>query len=190
MKLPSGPSWLSARTVLIVISALGLAPVASADDGAARLRPGAIEIGLAGSFASVAGSARTTLALRAGGFRGAGPGLAGFEAELGYNHVQSLDTVDFGGNLSWQHAVGSVSPFVAVGGGIRQETLGSFSQARYPVGVALGLRTLFGTGAAFRVEYRYRRILRDPVADFTEHHALVGLSIVLRNSERPWRGGE
>lgn len=178
------------RIALIATCVLAFAPGVRADGAPPRLRPGAIEIGFAGSLVSVAGSARTTLALRGGGFRTAGPGLGGFEVELGYNHVRSLDTAELQGNVSWQHAAGSVHPFVALGGGVRQETLGSFSQARYPVGFAFGLRSLFGTGAAFRIEYRYRRLLNDPVADFTEHHTWVGFSILLRNSERPTRGEE
>ncbi len=177
---------------LAAACALILAPTPGRGAEVARLRPGAIEVGLAGSVASVAGSTRASVALRLGSFRAAGSGLAGFEAELGYTHVQALDTVDLGGNVSWQHAAGasSLHPFFALGGGLRQETLGSFSQARYPVGFALGLRALVGPRAALRVEYRYRRILNDPVANFTEHDALVGLSILLRNPERPGRGGE
>ena len=180
------------RIVPVILLASILAPTTGWGAQAPRLRPGAIEIGLAGSLVSVAGSAHASLTLRAGGFRGVGLGLAGFEVELGYNHVRALDTADLGGDVSWQRAVGTMSiyPFVALGGGLRQETLGSFSQALYPVGFALGLRALTGPGAAVRVEYRYRRILNDPVADFSEHQVLVGVSILLRNSERPDRGGE
>jgi hypothetical protein len=69
-------------------------------------------------------------------------------------------------------------------------SLGSFSQARYPVGLALSARVLFDARVAMRVEYRFRRVLNDPVADFTEHRVLTGLSLLLRNTERPERGGE
>ena len=180
---PGIPSLL-ATVVLFAAPTVGLgAPTA-------RLRPGAVEIGFAGALASVEGVTHATLALRGGGFRGAWSGLTGFEAELGYNHQRALDTVDLAGSVSWQRAVGAnpIYPFASIGGGLRQERLGSFSQARYPVGFGLGLRALFGERAAVRIEYRCRRVLNDPVADFTEHQALTGISLLFRNAERPERG--
>lgn len=182
--------------ILLATLAIFIAPIVGLGSEVLRLHRGAIEVGLAGSLVSVEGSTRTTLALRGGSFVGApsgvAGGLAGFEVEVGYNHQRALDTVDIEGNVSWQRAVGAghLYPFASIGGGLRQEHLGSFSQARYPLGFALGLRTLFGARAAVRVEYRYRRVLNDPIADFTEHRALTGISLLLRNTERPERGGE
>jgi len=173
--------------------ALVIAPSAGLASEAPRLHPGAIEVGLAGSIVSVEGSTRAALAVRGGSFvGGVSGGLAGLEVEVGYNHQRALDTVDLEGNVSWQRAVGAghIYPFASIGGGLRQEHLGRFSQARYPVGLAFGLRTLFGARAAVRFEYRYRRVLNDPVANFTEHRALTGISLLLRNTERPERGGE
>jgi hypothetical protein len=36
-------------------------------------------------------------------------------------------------------------------------------------------------GALFRFEYRYRRVLDDPIADFTEHQLMSGLSLLFGN---------
>ena len=157
-----------------------------------RLNPGAIEIGLAGALVSVEGGTRATIGVRGGRFLAAGSGLAGLEAELGYSHQQALDGVDLEGSLSWQRAARAraIHPFAAIGGGLRAEKLGSFSQARYPVGFALGMRALIDHHVALRIEYRYRRVLNDPVANFSEHQALTGISLLLHNSERPERGEE
>lgn len=182
--------------ILLVMAAIAIGPRAALATEVPRLHPGAIEVGFAGSLISVEGATRTSLALRAGRFvggpLGVGGGLAGFEVELGYNHQRSLDSVDLEGNVSWQRGVGAgrLYPFAAIGGGLRQEHLGSFSQARVPLGFALGLRALFGARAAVRFEYRYRRVLSDPVADFTEHRLLTGVSLLLRNTQRPAPGGE
>jgi len=170
------------RTLAAILALLLMSTAAAA---VPRLHPGAIELGVTGSLVSVAGSTSAALALRGGCFRGAGSGLAGWEAELGYNHLQSLDTVELEAGVSWQRAMGEGAtwPFASIGGGLRQERLGSFRTARYPVGFALGVRTLFGERVALRVEYRYRRVLNDPVADFHEHQARTGLSLLLHNAE-------
>jgi len=39
------------------------------------------------------------------------------------------------------------------------------------------------------LEYRFRRILGDPVEDFSEHELVVGVSIFLRNKNRNKTGG-
>jgi hypothetical protein len=71
---------------------------------------------------------------------------------------------------------------VSAGGGVRYEEIGSFSQVLYPVGLSVGVRSLFGPRSAMRVEYRFRRILNDPSADFSEHSVMIGLSVFFRNS--------
>jgi len=154
------------------------------DSGAAiSLKPGAIELGLAGSMTIVEGSARTTLAARTGVFKSASRGMLGFETELAYSHVNALNWLDWEGLLSWQRALKktSVYPFVALGGGLRQEHLGSFSQARYPLGLNFGIRALLAPQAAIRVEYKFRRIFHDSAANFSEHHVVVGCSIFFNN---------
>ncbi len=86
--------------------------------------------------------------------------------------------------ISVHHRLGEsgLYAYAAAGGGVRQEWLGSFREARYPVGASLGLRALLDARAAARIEYRYRRVLDDPVADYSEHVALVGLSLLFRNA--------
>ena len=177
----STPGAISVTIVTLIV--LRGTPVAHAAAAAPELRPGAVEVGLAGSLTSIEGSTRSVLLLRAGSFRRAFSGLAGLEAEFGYTHDRALDGLDLEAGASWQHraAASAVYPFAAIGGGLRQEKLGSFGQARYPVGFAMGARALFGTRAAVRIEYRYRRVLNDPVADFTEHQALTGISLFFRN---------
>ena len=83
--------------------------------------------------------------------------------------MSSLDVYDLGIQGTWQRRLGQTGnyPFVGLGVGVRSEDIGSFRQTRYPVGFGLGLRTLFGQRAAIRVEYAFRRIMNDPVADFS-----------------------
>lgn len=150
-----------------------------------RLHPGAIELNLSGSMVTIEGNSRYDLAIRSGMFFEAPGGLGGAELEVGYSHVSSLDLLNVQVSASWQKAFweSPLYPFIAVGGGIRQEWLGSFEQVRYPVGVSAGIRFLNGPHAAFRTEYRLRRVLNDPVRDFTEQQFLVGISVFFRNSD-------
>jgi len=173
------------RAIAIVVSAvLGSGtPGAAATRGAQTLAPGAIEIGMSGALVAVEGSVRASLAARAGTFIAAGPGRLGFEVEPGWSHVGELDGLDLGGALTWQLATGSSADafFVAVAGGWREEWLGSFHQARFPLGLNVGCRALFSRRGGIRAEYRYRRLLHDPVAAFSEHQVLVGVSLLFRN---------
>jgi len=148
------------------------------------LKPGAIELGLAGSMTTVDGSSRATVAIRTGFFKSAPRGLFGIETVLTYSHANALDLIDWEVLFSWQQRL-KKSPIyasIAIGGGLRQEHLGSFSQARYPLGLDLGLRAMLAPQAAIRVEHKFRRIRHDPVANFSEHHIVVGLSIFFKNS--------
>jgi hypothetical protein len=178
------------KRVLLLIPVLlsfALNVLAQAHDSSAVLiNPGAIELGLAGSMAIVEGSSRTTFAIRAGFFKSAPRGLFGFEMNLSYSHVNALDGLDIEGALSWQTKLGksAVHPFLALGGGLRQEKLGAFHQLRYPVGLNLGVRALIAPQAAIRGEYKFRRILHDPVANFSAHQVLVGLSLLFNNASK------
>ncbi len=159
-------------------------PCAAVQRGAQTLAPGAIEIGMGGALVAVEGSVRASLAARAGTFITAGPGRVGFELEPAWLHVGELEGLELGGALTWQLATGSSADafFVAVAGGWREEWLGSFRQARFPLGLNVGCRALFSRRGGMRAEYRYRRLLHDPVAAFSEHQVLVGLSLLFRNS--------
>ena len=144
---------------------------------------GAIELGLSGALTVVEGLSQASFGLRTGTFVNAPAGLAGFEIELAYSHVRSLDLIDLQGLLSWQRPVGETSLYVhiSLAGGLRSEWLGSFRQSRYPVGLNLGIRALFSERAAIRLDYKFRRILHDPISNFSEHQLAFGLSIFFRN---------
>ncbi len=141
---------------------------------------------MAGSLSAVEGDVRGAVALRGCGFAALWGGLGGVELETDYSHVRGLDEWGLGASLSWQRRWGgsSVYPYLALGGGWRQEWLGSFAEARFPLGAALGARALAGERAVVRVEYRVRRVTHDPVADFTEQQAWLGISLLFRNRAR------
>jgi hypothetical protein len=149
------------------------------------LRPGAVELGMTGAVTQVEGTTRGSAAVRCGSFLAARSGLAGLEGEIEYAHVSGLDALGLEANLSWQKPMsgGAAYPYVALAWGLRQEWLGSFRDVRYPLGGTVGLRTMLGTRAATRIEYRFRRVLGDPVADFNEQELRLGLSVFFRNRE-------
>ena len=159
---------------------MAAAPVARA---APALQPGSVELGVAGSLVVVEETTRAEILSRGGTFLGVGPGLAGFEMEVGYEHRSALDALLLLWNVSWQKPIGEsgLLPFVAVGGGVQQEWIGSFGETRAPVGVHVGLRALAGTHAGVRAEYRFQRVLGDPASDYNQHTVLFGLSLFLRN---------
>lgn len=150
----------------------------------ALIRPGAIEVGFSGSLTAIEGAAHAAALVRVGRFAALGRGLLEVEGELGYMHVSGLDLMDIEAGLSYQRRLGRdpIYPYVAIGGGPRQEWIGSFRDVRYTAGASLGARLLAGERAATRIEYRVRRVLHDPVANFTEHQVLIGLSLLLRNA--------
>jgi hypothetical protein len=148
-----------------------------------ELHPGALEIGVSAALERVESTTASTIALRAARFMAAGNGRAAFEAELAHRHLGPLDELEFSGSVGWlaHPSAAPIYPFLALAAGVRQEWLGSFRLARYPVGVNVGMRVLAGAGALFRFEYRYRRVLDDPIADFTEHQLMSGLSLLFGN---------
>ncbi len=150
-----------------------------------NIQAGAIEVGLSGALNVVETITNVSISIRGGLFFSIFKELGEGELELSYSHLNSFDIFDLQGNLSWQSNLGksAVYPFLAVGGGLRQEWLGSFQQIRYPIGFNLGLRTLISQHAAIRLEYKLRRVFNDPVANFTEHKLNVGISLLLRNSK-------
>ncbi|MCH7678539.1 hypothetical protein IID10_04140 [candidate division KSB1 bacterium] len=148
------------------------------------LKSGAIEAGFSGSLNIVEGISNASAAVRGGTFFGLLNGLVGAELEVAYSHVNSLDVIDLQAFLTWQRKLGksAVYPFVTVGGGLRQEFIGSFQLSRYPLGFGAGLHLLITQSSAIRVEYKLKRILNDPISNFTEHHVRIGISILFRNS--------
>ncbi len=146
--------------------------------------PGAVEVGLAGSLASVEGATRGAVALRVGMHRRTAGRLWSLEGEIAQAHERDADRFDALATLAWGFRLGSssVHPFAGAIAGIRQEWIGSFRQSRVPVGAAFGLRALASDRAGLRIDYRVLRILDDPVADFTEHGLAAGFSIFFRNA--------
>jgi hypothetical protein len=166
--------------LVVVLGTLALAGSASATEEPA-LRSRAFEAGLAASSSTVEGNTQALLAVRVGTFLGAPKGLASVQIETTFAHEQSLDELGLEAALGWLPDEGQVLPFVAVAAGVRQEWIGSFREARYPVGFDLGARLLLSPRVGLRGEYRLRRMLDDPVADFTEHRFLVGISVFWNN---------
>ncbi|MFQ5511133.1 MAG: hypothetical protein ACE5EO_04725 [Candidatus Krumholzibacteriia bacterium] len=150
----------------------------------AVLHPGAVELGIAGTLITVEGITTGAVVVRGGLFRTAAAGLGGVELAASYRHVSSLDEAGIEGMITWQRRLGTSAtyPFVALAGGWRHEEIGSFGQSRYPAGFGIGARSLLGQRSALRVEYQFRRVLGDPIADFSEHQIIVGLSVFFRNS--------
>ena len=146
-----------------------------------ELRARAWESGFAVSATSVEGTSEGLAALRIGTFLKAPGGLTSLEIGTTYSHVQSLDVLGLEAAIGWLPREGQVLPFLAVAGGVRQEWVGSFRKARYPIGFDLGVRLLFSDRVGLRTEYHYRRVLGDPVADFAEHRFLTGLSVFWNN---------
>lgn len=172
--------------ILACLSAILACPAAHAGvarDSLARLDPGAFELDGSLALTSVERVTETMGALGVEWFLRAPGGLVEPRLEVAFSDVGSLSTLDLGASLAWNRRFGELPEygFLGVGGGIRQEWLGSFAEARYPLGFDLGLRVLFGSRAGMRIGYRFRRILGDPVADFSEHRVLVGLSVFFRN---------
>ena len=133
---------------------------------------------------TVEGITDGSIVVRSGLFQDALSGVVAGELSAAYRHQSSLDRFDVEAWFSWQRQWGQTGnyPFVAAGGGVSYENVGSFSVTRYPLGLSLGLRMLFGQRAAVRLEYQFRRMFNDPVADFTEGRLLLGLSVFFRNA--------
>ena len=146
-----------------------------------KIQPGQWELGVAGSYLRVEGTEEAQLALRGGRFFVSPAWPLSIELEVGYVQVGELDAVDLGLLVDLGRRLGTSAayPHLGLGVGIRPETVGSFSTTRYPVGIDLGFRFLVSKGALVRIDYRYRRVMGDPVADFDEHRLMLGVSLLL-----------
>jgi hypothetical protein len=147
------------------------------------IRAGAWELGFNGSVISREGTVNSTVALFSNRFFTGGEVTLSAGAVAAYTRVSDLDRIDLEALFAaYKRLPGSSAYLYAgAGGGVRQEWVGSFQQAHYPVGADVGLKALVSRRAAVTVTYEYRRILNDPVADFDEHRFVVGISILLRN---------
>jgi hypothetical protein len=150
--------------------------------GSRTIHPGSIELGISGLLTSVEGTVQAKIGLRGGTFFNVPFGLGGAEVEVSYAHVRSLHQVDLEGNISWGAPVvaDGIFPYLGLAGGLRFERLGSYHQTLVPLGATVGLKMLVTESAAVRIDFKIRRLLNDPVQDFTEINVAVGFSLFLR----------
>jgi hypothetical protein len=143
-----------------------------------------VETAFLGSLSSVAGDTQVRAVVLGTRFLGAPGGLWSLGVETGFVHVAGLDAWELEAQVAWSGLGGrhAVYPFLMAGVGLRQEHVGSFETARYPLGIGAGLRVPVAAAAGVRVEYRFRRLLHDPVADFTEHRVELGIGLYWGNS--------
>lgn len=170
-----------ALAVLVTVPAQ--LPARCAGEGEEKpLRPGTVELGVCGLLSTVDGAVEARFGLRGGTFFKASSGLWGAEAEAAYATVRSLHQVDLEASFSWGSQVGTQGlwPFIAIGAGLRLEALGSFRQTLIPVGATLGVRMLATESAGIRLDVKVRRVLNDPVKDFTEINLALGISFFLQ----------
>ena len=143
----------------------------------------AVEIGFSGSLTAVDRASNVSVSIHGGKFYPLFEGLAEPELSISYSHIRSLDVIDlqalFSWHTFWQNSV--VYPFWSIGGGLRQEWLGSFQDVRYLMGFNTGIKVLFSNFSAMRIEYILRRVMDDPIANFTEHKLTIGISVLLKN---------
>jgi hypothetical protein len=153
-------------------------------EGGHEIRSGALALGAHGSFTSVERSTSGSTGVELCYFRAPAGIVLGYHADWRYTRVADLDLVDLAAGLRVMRRVGESSayPYLGAGVGVRQEWVGSFSQARFPVGVDVGLVALPARGATFGAAYQLRRVLDDPVSDFTEHRLVVSVSMLFRNA--------
>ena len=170
----------SAGVVMAVLSVAAPCPGQSVE-----IRPGAVELGISGSFTSVEGTTTSRFGIGLGQYRTPGGVAIRYAGVVTHQRVSDLDVLDFEAGLAAYLRMGDANAwgFVGVAGGLRQEWIGSFSDDLYPVGVDVGMKLLAGAVAAGTISYQYRRVLGDPVSDFDEHRVVVGLSIFFRNAE-------
>ncbi len=172
---------------LVIFAILFSLPAAGQSDSVAAhpfLHPGAIEVGTSGSILIIEDITNVSFTFRSGIMTGLrGHNLVGIEMELGYTHIRAEDQLTLQGYLTWQRNIPKsvLNWFFLAGGGLRVTYLGSFRYSTFPVGFNTGLRVMFNQMAALRMEYSFRRVLHDPVANFSEHRFWVGFSLFFRN---------
>jgi hypothetical protein len=149
----------------------------------AYVSAGAWELGFNGALVSREGAVTTTVALFTNRFWRPGGVPLSAGASLAYTRVSDLDRVDLEGLVAVYQRLSESTAYGYAGlaGGLSQEWVGSFSQARYPLGVDAGIKAFVSRRAAVTVTYQFRRLLNDPVADFSEHRFVAGLSILFHN---------
>ncbi|HEX9640515.1 MAG TPA: hypothetical protein VGB13_04305 [Candidatus Krumholzibacteria bacterium] len=164
------------RALTLALAILAMAEAAAAEG----LREGDTELGMSLSTLSIGTENRVDLALRVGRFFPApGKFLSLAEAELGYAHLVELDRLDasllVGISRPWRDD--GLHPYLAGSVGVRQEWLGSFQRARYPIGFDLGVRLLLGERGIIRGAYRYRHVFDGGAGDWNENGLELGIGL-------------
>lgn len=168
---------MEALTRLGLLLFLWVDPASAAPD---RLASGDVELGLSASVVSIEGSTAGEFTARGGRFFAAPGGLCGVEVGLGYATLLDLDRLDLDLSVDWQPDLPDTAahPYLGLRVGVRQEWLGSFQVARYPVGPVAGLRTLVAERALVRSEIRLLRVLDDPAGAYWELGLSAGVSFL------------
>lgn len=173
-----------AAAVLVLVAAPATAVVKSNEgktgDSSGHLASGTWELGVNASFVSRSGATNADVAVFTNRYWAIRDIPVSAGARFGYGRVSDLDRIDVEASVAAYRNLPGSTAFVYAGiaGGIRQEWVGSFAQARFPLGVDAGLKALASRHAAVSVAYQYRRLLDDPVADFDEHRIVAGISIL------------
>ena len=170
-------------SAVCVVAAMLLPPVTFAQAVEPTITHRAKEFSTAGALTSVEGT--TDLALSLGGeyYVRMGKLTTGFGAGATYRRVSSLDVFDVEALARIYFCLGARANYlsVGIGGGPRQEWLGSFSQVRYPFGADLGFKVMISERVAWNASYRFRRVLNDPVANFNESQVVFGFGVFFDN---------
>jgi hypothetical protein len=172
------------RVSVVAILAV-MAAVAPCLGQGVTLRPGAVELGISGSFTSVEGTTTSRFGIGVGQYRAPGGVLIRYAGTVAHERISDLDVLDFEAALTAFLRMGDANSWAFLGAavGIRQEWIGSFSDDLYPVGFDAGLKLLASSSAAGTIAYQYRRVMGDPVSDFNEHRLVIGLSLFFRNAK-------
>jgi len=141
------------------------------------------ELGLSGSFTSIESTSSGSLRLDLSKYLAISQVLGSIVAGTEYSRVGDLDTIELFTIARIVQRLGESTGNVygGLGIGIRQEYLGSFSQARYPIILELGFKGLASPTVALNVAYVYRKLLNDPVSDVSEHRIEFGFSLLINN---------
>jgi len=151
--------------------------------GAQRgIRDGAVELLVGGDVTRVEGS--STARLQLGAARYAAGGSLRVGADVSYAHISSLDVLDLEARPGWVLPLGNQGMYVVLdaAAAYRQQWVGSFRNALYPVGFDAAFKSMAGRRAALTVRAAWRRVFGDPVADFNELRIVASLSVWFHNA--------
>jgi hypothetical protein len=163
---------------------MGLAMSALCSKSAAeelRLEAGMNELGIRAAFISDGATQQNEFGLRFGHFFGAPrEALVNLEGEFAYAKLLDLDRLEMTSRVGVLPPFSNTSlqPSLSLSVGVRQEWLGSFQRARYPIGIEAGLRVQTSQHSLVRFDFQLLRVLGDAVNDFTEKRLNFGVSLL------------